>query len=76
MSLKRYSVLPKAPALLEPHHQFVILFIQGTHGRDLALCKDAVGVCTDKAKGASNIHSIIYFLRDIQQKIRMFIIKS
>ena len=31
MAMKRYPAFPKAPALLEPHHQIVYCHIQGTH---------------------------------------------
>ena len=44
--MKGYSAFPKAPALLEPHHQIVYCHIQDTHrgGGVLPLCKEAVGV--------------------------------
>ena len=35
MAMKGYSAFPKAPALLEPHHQIVLCHI---------LCKGAVGI--------------------------------
>ena len=45
MAMKGCSVFPKAPALLEPHHQIVKCLIQDTHGgRVLPLCRSAVGV--------------------------------
>ena len=45
MAMKRYSAFPKAPALLEPHHQIVKCHIQDTCWRGvLPLCREAVGV--------------------------------
>ena len=45
MAMKGYSVFPKAPALLEPHHQIVYCHIQDTRwGVVLPLCREAVGV--------------------------------
>ena len=45
MAMKGYSAFPKAPALLEPHHQIVQCHISDTHwGRVLSLCREAVGV--------------------------------
>ena len=32
MAMKEYSTFPKAPALLEPHHQIVKCHIQKTRG--------------------------------------------
>ena len=47
MAMKWYSAFPKAPALLEPHHQ-ILCYIQDTHcgwvGVSLPLCRGAVGV--------------------------------
>ncbi len=44
--MKGYSTLPKAPALLEPHHQIVQCHILDTRceGGILPLCREAVGV--------------------------------
>ena len=45
MAMKGYSAFPKAPALLEPHHQIVYCHIQDTRlGGVLPLCREAVGV--------------------------------
>ena len=43
MAMKGYSAFPKAPALLEPHHQIVLCPNQDTHwgGRVLYLCRDS-----------------------------------
>ena len=35
MAMKGYSAFPKAPVLLEPHHQIVLCHIQDTRWRDL-----------------------------------------
>ena len=35
MAMKRYSSFPKAPALLEPHHQIVLCHIKDTQRRSL-----------------------------------------
>ena len=45
MAMKGYSAFPKAPALLEPHHQIVYCHIQDTRwGGGLPLCREAVSV--------------------------------
>ena len=45
MAMKRCSIFPKAPALLEPHHQIVSCHIQDTNWVGVLLfCRDAVGV--------------------------------
>ena len=44
MAMKGYSAFPKAPALLEPHHQIVKYRIQNTRWAVLTLCRDIVGV--------------------------------
>ena len=46
MLMKGYSAFPKAPALLEPHHQIVLCYIQDTRlgGGVLPLCRGAVSV--------------------------------
>ena len=45
MAMKGFSAFPKAPALLEPHHQIVYCHIQDTHWWGvLALYREAVGV--------------------------------
>ena len=44
MAKKGYSALPKAPELLEPHHQIVLCHIQDIHGSVLPLCRGAVSV--------------------------------
>ena len=45
MATKGYSAFPKAPALLEPHHQIVHCHIQDTRwGGVLPLCREAAGV--------------------------------
>ena len=45
MAMKGYSAFPKAPALLEPHHQIVYCHIQDTRwGVVLPLCREEVGV--------------------------------
>ena len=45
MAMKGYFTFPKAPALLEPHHQIVQCHIQDTRwGGVFPLCKEAVSV--------------------------------
>ena len=44
MAEKGYGAFPKAPALLEPHHQIVESHIQDMRWGVLFLCKDTVGV--------------------------------
>ena len=43
MTIKRYSVFPNAPALLEPHHQIISCHIQDTcSGWGLPLCSRCI----------------------------------
>ena len=43
--MKGYSAFPKAPALLEPHHQIVLCHIRDTRWREvLPLGRDPVSV--------------------------------
>ena len=44
MTIKGYSEFPKAPVLLEPHHQFVKCHIQDTRWGVLPHCREAVCV--------------------------------
>ena len=46
MAEKGYSAFPKAPTLMEPHHQNVLVSYTGHSLREeaLLLCRDAVGV--------------------------------
>ena len=45
MALKGYSTFPKAPEVLEPHHQIVLCHIQDTRWWGvLPLCRGAVGI--------------------------------
>ena len=45
MTMKEYSVFPKAPTLVQPHHQIVLCHSQDTRWVEvLPLCREAVGV--------------------------------
>ena len=44
MLMKGYSAFPKAPALLEPHHQIVFLISRTLMGEVLLLRRDTVDV--------------------------------
>ena len=44
MAMKGYTAFPKAPALLEPHHQIVFVISRTFIGVVLSLCREAVGV--------------------------------
>ena len=46
MAMKGYTAFPKAPAILEPHHEIVLCHIQDAccGGALLPLCREAVGV--------------------------------
>ena len=47
MAMTGYSAFPKAPTLLEPHHQIVSCHNQDTRwvgGVVLPVCRDAVGI--------------------------------
>ena len=57
---KRKSAFPKAPALLEPHHQIVLCHIQDTlwAGWGLPFCRDAVGVFSNPRSQGCRAHVV------------------
>ena len=61
MTMKGYSAFPKAPSLLEPHHQIIYYHIQDTHwGGVLSLCRDAFSIfCNSGRRGwcRSSVHT-------------------
>ena len=63
MAMKEYSAFPKAPALMEPHHQ-ILSFISSTVIRGvLPLCRNAVSVSYSPNR-LGNIYIYIYILVD------------
>ena len=69
IAMKRYSAFPKAPALLEPHHQVVQCHIQDTRLGILPLCRGAVSVFyspsrlgNSKIRWTASIYIYIYIV--------------
>ena len=68
--MKGYSAFPKAPTLLEPHHQVVLCHIQDTRwgGVFLPLRREAVGVFYSSSRlGKSKFKSYIKIVRAVMQ---------
>ena len=64
IAMKAYSAFPKAPALLEHHHQIVLCHIQDTGWeRVLPHCRDAVGVFYSPSRlGWSQLEGRVWFI--------------
>ena len=61
MAMKRCSALPKAPALLEPHHQIVKCYIKDTYwGEVLPICKGTLGVFHSPSR-LGNLCGLVWF---------------
>ena len=66
MAIKGYSIFPKAPALLEPHHQIVSCHIQDNRsGEVLLLCRDAVGAFFSSSWQYTHTHTHIYMYNQV-----------
>ena len=50
IAMKGFSIFPKAPALLELHHQIVYCHIQDMGWGVLPLCRGAVGVFYNRSQ--------------------------
>ena len=78
MAMEGYSAFPKAPALMEPHHQVVYSVIsRALVVRILPLSRDAVGVfynCSrlDFAKFKLNLTFVQIFIGSFLLKIRIY----
>ena len=74
--MKRYSAFPKAPVLLEPHHQIFYCYIQDTGRGGITPFREAVGVFYRLSHGVVRLSSALGVVRDAFNKFPDFFVQA